>query len=220
MALRVFVETGAKRVFAGAIDWPGLARSGRTQEEALDRLFEYLTRYRRSVGEAARGLSIPRVAAEFQVTASLGGGSGTDFGVPSAVADFDREEPSTRTLNEQLERLRGAWTAFERATKKGDGKTLATGPRGGGRTVAKMREHVLEADRAYISSLGAKAPTSRSSWHEVQAVFVEAVHAKLRGELAEKGPRGGERWPALYAIRRSAWHALDHAWEIEDRLTG
>ena len=29
---------------------------------------------------------------------------------------------------------------------------------------------------------------------------------------------GGERWPALFAVRRSAWHALDHAWEIEDRL--
>jgi hypothetical protein len=38
------------------------------------------------------------------------------------------------------------------------------------------------------------------------------------GELPDFGPRGGERWPALFAIRRSAWHALDHAWEIEDRL--
>lgn len=24
-------------------------------------------------------------------------------------------------------------------------------------------------------------------------------------------------WPARYAARRIAWHALDHAWEIEDR---
>jgi len=24
-------------------------------------------------------------------------------------------------------------------------------------------------------------------------------------------------WPARYAIRRTAWHVLDHAWEIEDR---
>jgi hypothetical protein len=31
------------------------------------------------------------------------------------------------------------------------------------------------------------------------------------GPLAEKG------WPARYAARRIAWHALDHAWEMEDR---
>ncbi|HKA98202.1 MAG TPA: hypothetical protein VKD66_18215 [Streptosporangiaceae bacterium] len=24
-------------------------------------------------------------------------------------------------------------------------------------------------------------------------------------------------WPARYAARRIAWHALDHAWEMEDR---
>jgi hypothetical protein len=28
---------------------------------------------------------------------------------------------------------------------------------------------------------------------------------------------GDRRWPARYAARRIAWHALDHAWEIEDR---
>jgi len=51
----------------------------------------------------------------------------------------------------------------------------------------------------------------------VESAFIEALHAKVRGELPAKGPRGGDRWPARYAIRRSAWHALDHAWEIEDR---
>jgi hypothetical protein len=40
----------------------------------------------------------------------------------------------------------------------------------------------------------------------------------VRGELAERGPRGGIRWPARYYVRRAAWHVLDHAWEIEDRL--
>ena len=30
------------------------------------------------------------------------------------------------------------------------------------------------------------------------------------------GPRAA-LWPVAYAIRRSAWHAVDHVWEIEDR---
>lgn len=26
-------------------------------------------------------------------------------------------------------------------------------------------------------------------------------------------------WPPRYFVRRSAWHVLDHAWEIEDRAS-
>jgi hypothetical protein len=25
------------------------------------------------------------------------------------------------------------------------------------------------------------------------------------------------KWPISYALRRIAWHIVDHAWEIEDR---
>jgi hypothetical protein len=46
----------------------------------------------------------------------------------------------------------------------------------------------------------------------------EALPAAAHGEIAPLGPRGGRRWSARYFIRRSAWHVLDHAWEIEDRV--
>ena len=32
-------------------------------------------------------------------------------------------------------------------------------------------------------------------------------------------PLAGRTWTARYAARRIAWHALDHAWEMEDRST-
>jgi hypothetical protein len=54
-------------------------------------------------------------------------------------------------------------------------------------------------------------------WPSIQKAFIAAARARAHGELPDQGPRGGKRWPARYAIRRSAWHALDHAWEIEDR---
>ena len=216
--MKVFLESGDKKVFAGAIDWPGLARSGKTEEAALQALVAYAPRYAANLGSVAARLEVPARVESMEVVARLRGGSGTDFGVPSVVADFDRQALSDAQLVQLIERLRGAWTAFERAAAGADGKTLASGPRGGGRSLQKIREHVIEADRAYIGALGARAPHAREGWAAVQDAFIEALHAKVRGELPERGPRGGERWPARYAIRRSAWHALDHAWEIEDRL--
>jgi hypothetical protein len=35
--------------------------------------------------------------------------------------------------------------------------------------------------------------------------------------MPKQGPRGGKLWQPRYFVRRSAWHILDHVWEIEDR---
>jgi hypothetical protein len=43
--IRTYVETGTKRAFAGAIEWPGWCRAGRDPDSALEALFDYRTRY-------------------------------------------------------------------------------------------------------------------------------------------------------------------------------
>jgi len=51
------------------------------------------------------------------------------------------------------------------------------------------------------------------------------LSARSPGRPAPAPPTGPEAplkapdrsWPPRYAARRIAWHALDHAWEIEDR---
>lgn len=50
-----------------------------------------------------------------------------------------------------------------------------------------------------------------------RAAIRAALVAAARGELPERGPRGGAIWTPRYYVRRAAWHTLDHAWEIEDR---
>ena len=216
MKLRVLIERGDKSFFATAIDWPGWSRSGRTRDEALARLVEYAARYRQSLGTAASELAVPHSTADVGVAAEASGDLNIDFGVPHTVVDLDREPLTADELKRQIELLNAAWQAFEKAAARARGKDLAPGPRGGGRDLEKIADHVAEADRMYIGALGAKAPPS-GDWPQTRAAFVDALQAKVRGELPERGHRGGERWPARYAIRRSAWHALDHAWEIEDR---
>ena len=42
------------------------------------------------------------------------------------------------------------------------------------------------------------------------------VH-RHRADAAVRTGEGEHRWPLRYAVRRLAWHVLDHAWEIEDK---
>ena len=48
--LRVYLETGRRWVFAGAVDWPGWCRRAQGDEAALEALLGYADRYERAVG--------------------------------------------------------------------------------------------------------------------------------------------------------------------------
>jgi hypothetical protein len=49
---------------------------------------------------------------------------------------------------------------------------------------------------------------------------IEAIRAAMLAVLrtpSDGSPLADRRWTARYAAHRIGWHALDHAWEIEDR---
>ena len=217
--LRVYLERGDKRTFAGALDWPGWSRSGKDEAQALEALLAYAPRYARIVKRAGLKEEPPGEDAAVDVVQRLSGGGGTDFGVPSSAPKQDGEKLSSKELERQRALLEAAWRAFDAAARSAKGKTLTLGPRGGGRNLAKMRGHVLEAEVAYLGALGSKPP--KAAGDEMAAVRKAAIatlDAVVHG-LPIENPRNTKRpWQPRYFIRRSAWHALDHAWEIEDRI--
>jgi hypothetical protein len=217
--LKVYLETGEKKSFATAIDWIGLARSGKTLDDALAAIVEYAPRYLKSLGAHGAALGkAPAGVGGLDIVARLAGNKTTDFGAPDAILPADRQRVSAHELDAAIERLQAAWAAFAAAAARAKGKALRpSGPRGGGRSVEKMADHVREADGGYVNAIGGKSKPG-APWSEIQRDFIAAVRLRNAGELPDFGPRGGERWPAMFAIRRAAWHALDHAWEIEDRL--
>jgi hypothetical protein len=212
MTIEVLIETGTSRVFVVAVDWPGWARSGKTIDDAIASFVEHGPRYKSAV---KKRLALPRSADDLDVVQRVQGGSGTDFGVPSEVRS-DRDAIDGKELRRLTDILEASWAAFDAAAKQAKGRTLAKGPRGGGRTLAKIVEHQAEAERAYLNKLGGSAPKD-ADVAAVRVAFLDALEARHRGDLPETGPRGGARFTAAEAVRRSAWHALDHAWEIEDR---
>ena len=216
--MRIYIETGEKKVFAVAIDWLGLARVAKTEDEALAALVAYVPRYRKAMGDVASSLAGPAGAADLEIVERLPGNKTTDFGAPAAIAASDRRRLSDADFEAALLQLRAAWDAFEAATKRARGKDLEpAGPRGGGRDLERMMGHVREADEGYSAAVGQASKPAGSPWDKVHENFIAAVRARNAGDLPDVGPRGGDRWPALFAMRRSAWHSLDHAWELEDR---
>jgi hypothetical protein len=213
-----YLELGARRVFAVAAEWPGWARAGRDEPGAVAALLAYRDRYQAAIGSAGGRLPAATDEGDVRVVERLRGGSGTDFGVPGNIPDLDQEPLSGAEMTRQIAIHAACWEAFERSAARATGRTLAAaGPRGGGRAAAQIERHVAEAEAAYVNSIGIRYRGALDDTAALRAAFVEALEERNAGRLAETGPRGGKRWPARYAVRRSCWHLLDHAWEIEDR---
>jgi hypothetical protein len=213
----IYLEAGAKRTFASAVDWPGWSRGGRSEHEAVAALAFYADRYAAVVRSAAPKFVAPNDTSEFKVIRRLKGNAGTDFGVPSLGLPSDKEPMTAAELARLTRILEACWSAFDSAAKSAKGLELRKGPRGGGRDLDKMTAHVIEADQAYMAQLGARPPRGASATllHEA---MLEALRARVRG-LPFAEPRDTKKpWTPRYFARRVGWHVLDHAWEIEDRV--
>ena len=222
-SINAFVEIGKKRIFVGAVDWPGWCRSGRDEETALQALIDYGPRYGALLHSREIEFQVPIDAFDLIVTERHDGNATTDYGAPAIMLDADKA-PIDRMEFERLQTiLQACWQAFDSAVQRAAGRELHKGPRGGGRDVEKILDHVLEADRGYLARLawkhkreGGKNPFEELS--RTRQAILNALEAAVNGDLPERSPRGGIIWPPRYFVRRVAWHVLDHAWEIDDRI--
>ena len=215
MSVRVVLEVADRKAFASALDWPGWSRGAKTPDEALESLLDYADRYAVVPKRAKVAFSPPATVRGIKVVERLPGGGGTEFGVPSVAAASEDEPVGSRDLTRLVSLLEAAWATFDAAAAKATGVKLRLGPRGGGRQVPKIIEHVREAEAAYLHQIGTKA--SDRSMAELRAAFVETLRALAEDRPLAEPNKVRRPWGQRYAVRRSAWHALDHAWEIEDR---
>ena len=215
--ISVYIESSRTRTFACAYAWPGWCRSGKDEPSALAALAAYAPRYA-AVPKRARLPFAANPASTMRVVDRLAGSASTDFGVPGTIAKQDTEPLSAAEGKRLASLVEAAWTLYDRIVA-GAPAELRKGPRGGGRDRDKMADHVLDAEGAYVRKLGLRLKPPNRNDRRAVAEFRAAIIATLRRPssgtaLVEKG------WPQRYAARRIAWHALDHAWEIQDRSEG
>jgi hypothetical protein len=220
----VYLETGKTRTFAAAIDWPGWCRSGKDETLALQALFDYAPRYQRAIAGARLDFTPPTDLSAFSVVERLTGNAGTDFGAPSVTPSADHAPLEAGELERLQALLQAVWLSFDAAVQMAEGRSLRTGPRGGGRDLDKIVQHVFDAEQAYLNRLGGKLSPEekkadpRRGFATLRQAVLNTLGPAARGELPGVGPRGGARWGARFYVRYAAWHLLDHAWEIEDRI--
>jgi hypothetical protein len=221
MEVRVYLESGAKRTFAAALDWPGWCREGPNETDALTALLAYGPKYASILGGTRLGFVAPKDLTQLVVIERLPGTATTDFGAPSVAPTLDRDRSCDAADAKRFEKiLRAGWRAFDEAVRSARGKTLATGPRGGARSLEAIVTPVIGADAGHLTAVGWKAPTATKPAEQLTATretILAALKASATGEIPSQGPRGGAHWSARYFVRRVAWHVMAHAWEIERR---
>lgn len=224
MTFVVYIEIGQKRTFAGAVDWPGWCRSGTDESSALQALLAYGHRYQAVLRGTALAFNAPDKPSALRVVERLKGTTTTDFGSPAVAPRQDADKLNEADLLRHEMLLKACWAAFDAAVRSAKGQVLHSGPRGGGRDLTTMIEHVREAEAAYVAKLGWPTPRAKSVpstriTAQLREAALEGLRASAAGHIPSMGLRGGKRWTARYFVRRTAWHVLDHGWEIEDRLS-
>jgi DinB family protein len=225
--IEVYVEIGQTRTFAGALDWPGWCRSGRDEASALQALCDYGPRYARALQRTPLRFRAPSEASTLVVVERLTGNATTNFGAPNLALSGDTKPIDPTELQRWQVVLNACWRTFDTAVRAATAQALSKGPRGGGRDLTKIIQHVRDVDASYLTSLGGKLTLSdedeptedepSQALAQIRHAILTTLNAAARGEVPARGPRGGVRWTPRYFVRRLAWHELDHAWEITDR---
>ncbi len=216
----VYLEFGTKRAFAGAVDWPGWCRSGR-DESALQALFDCGPRYAGALRAARLGFRAPADPSAFVVVERLAGDAATDFGAPGGP--LQRRAAGRRSRAATFPGVaQGVLAGVRRGRTGRRGERAEQGAARRRPGLDAIIQHVLGGDASLSLAAGLEARQSQAKnageeLSRTRQAILDALAAGARGELPARGPRGGVIWTPRYFVRRVAWHALDHAWEIEDR---
>jgi hypothetical protein len=214
--LRVMLETGPKnkKVVAVAPDWPGLERGAKTAGAAIERLQSYIPRYVKVAKLASMDEEFT-VIEDVDVIEHYTGVGSTDFwGISFAFSRIDRQDISSEELERELALMQACWVFFDDVRTRVSPQ-MQKGQRGGGRDRDQIVMHVIRVEQDWAKKVGVSVPEDAvlidenlQAYRDAYCEAIRAFHAQ--GKMART-------WPLRYLIRHTAYHTLDHAWEMEDK---
>lgn len=214
--IQVMVEIGpkGKKVVAVAPDWPGLARGAKSEDAALERLTAYIPRYQ-PVARLAGMVDDFSADAPIEVIGHYPGKGSTDFwGISFAFSEIDQAPVPVEALERELRLMQASWAFFD-AVRARVSAEMQRGPRGGGRDRDHIVRHTLATELDWAKKLGIRKPLEELLTEEGLIAQRADYCAAIRAFHAEN--KMARTWPLRFLIRHTAFHTLDHAWEMEDK---
>ena len=214
--LRVTVEIGlkGKKVAAVAPDWPGLERGAKTEALAIERLQAYRPRYAQ-VAKLAGMDGAFAATTTIDIVEQYPGTGSTDFwGISFAFSSIDRQALSSEALERELTLMQACWAFFDTVRFRVSAE-MQKGPRGGGRDRDQIVRHTLVNEMDWATGLGLPKLDGANLTDEFVNTHRNAYCNAIRAFHAEG--KMAKKWPLRYLIRHTAYHTMDHAWEMEDK---
>jgi hypothetical protein len=215
--LRVTVELGpkGKKVAAVAPDWPGLERGGKTRDFAIEALHDYIPRYAAVATLAGMEAEFAEIT-DVDVVEEYRGPGSTDFwGISFGFSSIDEARMSSEDLERQLSLVQACWRFFDDVRGRVSPE-MRKGPRGGGRERDVIVRHVVANEQDWAKKIGLRTTDDAvvtdddglKAWRDAYCTALRSFHSD---------DKIARNWPLRYLIRHTAYHVLDHAWEMEDK---
>jgi hypothetical protein len=219
MSARTVVERGPKekKSVAFAVDWPGWSRGAKTAEGALATLESYRERYRPVAILAGLGDKFDAAGPLEIVEERVGSGSTDFWGISFSPSSLEHGPMDQAELERKITLLRACWAFFDGVAARVSPE-MRKGPRGGGRDRDRIVAHTIRTESEdFAKRVGLVIPErgalSLDSLREYRTSYIEAIRAYQRGEVQ----RPMRSWTLPFLLRHSAYHTLDHAWEMQDK---
>ncbi len=218
MPVRTVIDRGpkGKRSVAFARDWPGWSRGAKTAEVALETLESYRERYRRVATLAGMKSDFDAAGPLEIVEDKVGTGSVDFWGISFSPSATEQDPMDEAKLERGITVLRACWEFFDDVAARVSPE-MRKGPRGGGRDRDRIIRHTIRTESEdFAKSVGLRVPEEGAlapdALRQYREDYVAAMRAYNAGEVKRM------RSSTLpFLIRHSAFHTLDHAWEMEDK---
>jgi hypothetical protein len=202
---------------AFAIDWPGWSRGAKTPAEALATLDSYRRRYGPVALAAGMGDEFDAAGPLEVIQEQVGTGSTDFWGISFSPSATEQGPMSEAELERGITLLRACWAFFDGVAARVSPE-MRKGPRGGGRDRDRIIRHTVRTESEdFAKQVGLRIPEGAAltpdGLRQHRETYVAAMHAYNAGEVE----RRMRSWTLPFLIRHSAFHTLDHAWEMEDK---